>query len=142
MAHARHGAEWGASCCGGWVVLGSSEGALLALVTPILLHTQTRISLLPRHCPVVGAAAAHPWWMRSGRRRGWPATPTGGSMSVALALAALRGHRHSLIVVPFMLTALHTACVVTKYERAVTAAGASARHRQSHGLAGPGWSLT
>ena len=45
-----------------------------------------------------------------------------------------------LIVIPFMLTALHTAWVVTKsMSRAVTSSRrASARHRQSHGLADPG----
>ena len=37
--------------------------------------------------------------------------------TICLVAAALPCHRHSPIVIPFMLTALHTAWVVTKYER-------------------------
>ncbi|MDX7755641.1 Wzy polymerase domain-containing protein [Aeromonas caviae] len=93
-------------------------GALLALVTPILLHTQTEYPfyhaialwwalLLLIH--VVDAEveeeglAGHANW-REHVCRPW----------LLLRFAAIA---IPLIVVPFMLTALHTAWVVTKYER-------------------------
>ncbi|RWT34586.1 PglL family O-oligosaccharyltransferase [Aeromonas caviae] len=98
----------------GWV----RGPALLALVTPILLHTQTEYPfyhaialwwalLLLIH--VVDAEveeeglAGHANW-REHVCRPW----------LLLRFAAIA---IPLIVVPFMLTALHTAWVVTKYER-------------------------
>ncbi|MCP1265097.1 PglL family O-oligosaccharyltransferase [Aeromonas hydrophila] len=99
----------------GWV----KGGALLALVTPILLHTQTEY-------PLYHAIAL--WWALlllvyvldaeveeglqvSGRAswREYVYRPWLLLRFVAIIIP--------LLVVPFMLTAIHTAWVVTKYER-------------------------
>ncbi|MNH17402.1 hypothetical protein D3C79_770710 [compost metagenome] len=98
----------------GWV----RGSALLALVTPILLHTQTEYPfyhaialwwalLLLIHVLDAeveeGGTAGHANW-REHVYRPW----------LLLRFLAIG---IPLIVVPFMLTALHTAWVVTKYER-------------------------
>ncbi|MGS3136650.1 Wzy polymerase domain-containing protein [Aeromonas sanarellii] len=98
----------------GWV----KGAALLALVTPILLHTQTEY-------PFYHAIAL--WWALLLLLY---------AMDAEVEEEGLAGHANwrehvcrpwlllrfaaiaiPLIVVPFMLTALHTAWVVTKYER-------------------------
>ncbi|MFV7563602.1 Wzy polymerase domain-containing protein [Aeromonas sp. PS2Canimalfood6] len=95
----------------GWV----KGAALLALVTPILLHTQTEY-------PFYHAIAL--WWalllllyamdaevekQGHGNWRDHLCRPWLLLRFMAIAIP--------LIVIPFMLTALHTAWVVTKYER-------------------------
>jgi O-antigen polymerase len=95
----------------GWV----KGAALLALVTPILLHTQTEY-------PFYHAIAL--WWalllllyamdaeveeQDYGNWRDHLCRPWLLLRFMAIAIP--------LIVIPFMLTALHTAWVVTKYER-------------------------
>lgn len=95
----------------GWV----KGAALLALVTPILLHTQTEY-------PFYHAIAL--WWalllllyamdaeveeQDLGNWRDHQCRPWLLLRFMAIAIP--------LIVIPFMLTALHTAWVVTKYER-------------------------
>ncbi|WP_323949924.1 PglL family O-oligosaccharyltransferase [Aeromonas caviae] len=95
----------------GWV----KGAALLALVTPILLHTQTEY-------PFYHAIAL--WWalllllyamdaeveeQDHGNWRDHLCRPWLLQRFMAIAIP--------LIVIPFMLTALHTAWVVTKYER-------------------------
>lgn len=96
----------------GWV----KGGALLALVTPILLHTQTEY-------PLYHAIAL--WWallllihvldaeveegMQTASWREYVYRPWLLLRFMAIAIPVL--------VVPFMLTAIHTAWVVTKYER-------------------------
>ncbi len=95
----------------GWV----KGAALLALVTPILLHTQTEY-------PFYHAIAL--WWalllllyamdaeveeQDHGNWRDHQCRPWLLLRFMAIAIP--------LIVIPFMLTALHTAWVVTKYER-------------------------
>ncbi|WP_236754738.1 PglL family O-oligosaccharyltransferase [Aeromonas caviae] len=95
----------------GWV----KGAALLALVTPILLHTQTEY-------PFYHAIAL--WWalllllyamdaeveeQDHGNWRDHHCRPWLLLRFMAIAIP--------LIVIPFMLTALHTAWVVTKYER-------------------------
>ncbi|MFC5705288.1 PglL family O-oligosaccharyltransferase [Aeromonas eucrenophila] len=93
--------------------------ALLALVTPILLHTQTEypfyhaialwwallllIYVLDAEVEEGAHALGHASW-REYVYRPW----------LLLRFAAIA---IPLIVVPFMLTAIHTAWVVTKYER-------------------------
>lgn len=93
--------------------------ALLALVTPILLHTQTEY-------PFYHAIAL--WWallllihvldaeVEEGRlaagQASWREYVCRPWLLLRFAAIAI-----PLIVVPFMLTALHTAWVVTKYER-------------------------
>ncbi|MFB0777935.1 PglL family O-oligosaccharyltransferase [Aeromonas salmonicida] len=93
--------------------------ALLALVTPILLHTQTEypfyhaialwwallllIHVLDAEVEEGTQALGHASW-REYAYRPW----------LLLRFAAIA---IPLIVVPFMLTAIHTAWVVTKYER-------------------------
>lgn len=99
----------------GWV----RGPALLALVTPILLHTQTEYPFYH--------AIAH-WWallllvhvldaeVEEGAgarsRSSWREYTYRPWLLLRFAAIAI-----PLIVVPFMLTALHTAWVVTKYER-------------------------
>lgn len=96
----------------GWV----KGGALLALVTPILLHTQTEY-------PLYHAIAL--WWallllihvldaeveegMQTASWREYVYRPWLLLRFMAISIPVL--------VVPFMLTAIHTAWVVTKYER-------------------------
>ncbi|MDX7834255.1 Wzy polymerase domain-containing protein [Aeromonas caviae] len=95
----------------GWV----KGAALLALVTPILLHTQTEY-------PFYHAIAL--WWalllllyamdaeveeQDHGNWRDHLCRPRLLLRFMAIAIP--------LIVIPFMLTAMHTAWVVTKYER-------------------------
>lgn len=96
----------------GWV----KGAALLALVTPILLHTQTEY-------PLYHAIAL--WWallllihvldaeveegMQTASWREYVYRPWLLLRFLAIAIPVL--------VVPFMLTAIHTAWVVTKYER-------------------------
>ncbi|WP_252353520.1 PglL family O-oligosaccharyltransferase [Aeromonas jandaei] len=94
--------------------------ALLALVTPILLHTQTEY-------PLYHAIAL--WWLlltliyiidaeveeaaltNDGRTTWWEFECRPWLLLRFMAIAI------PLVVVPFMLTAIHTAWVVTKYER-------------------------
>ncbi|QNF18854.1 ligase [Aeromonas jandaei] len=94
--------------------------ALLALVTPILLHTQTEY-------PLYHAIAL--WWLlltfiyiidaeieevalaNDGRTTWWEFEYRPWLLLRFMAIAI------PLVVVPFMLTAIHTAWVVTKYER-------------------------
>ncbi|MGL5303282.1 MAG: Wzy polymerase domain-containing protein, partial [Aeromonas sp.] len=99
----------------GWV----NGMALLALVTPILLHTQTEY-------PFYHAIAL--WWLlltliyiidsdiaeqhvahANGQWWDWVYRPWLLLRFIAIIIP--------LVVVPFMLTAIHTAWVVTKYER-------------------------
>lgn len=96
----------------GWI----KGAALLALVTPILLHTQTEY-------PLYHAIAL--WWallllihvldaeveegMQTASWREYVYRPWLLLRFLAIAIPVL--------VVPFMLTAIHTAWVVTKYER-------------------------
>ncbi|MFQ2907991.1 Wzy polymerase domain-containing protein [Aeromonas allosaccharophila] len=93
---------------------------LLALVTPILLHTQTEYPLY--HAIVL-------WWLlltliyiidteieetnlaSHGRSSWWDMECRPWLLLRFMAIAI------PLLVVPFMLTAIHTAWVVTKYER-------------------------
>lgn len=93
--------------------------ALLALVTPILLHSQTEY-------PFYHAIAL--WWalllliyvldaeVEEGRlargRAGWQEYVCRPWLLLRFAAISI-----PLVVVPFMLTAIHTAWVVTKYER-------------------------
>lgn len=95
----------------GWV----RGPALLALVTPILLHTQTEYPFYH--------AIAH-WWallllvhvldaeVEEGAEASWREYTYRPWLLLRFAAIAI-----PLIVVPFMLTAIHTAWVVTKYER-------------------------
>ncbi|MGL5660953.1 MAG: Wzy polymerase domain-containing protein, partial [Aeromonas sp.] len=101
----------------GWV----NGMALLALVTPILLHTQTEY-------PLYHAIAL--WWLlltllyiidsdieetnlaRYGCNSWWHLVYRPWLLLRFIAIII------PLVVVPFMLTAIHTAWVVTKYERA------------------------
>ncbi|MFM5687034.1 Wzy polymerase domain-containing protein [Aeromonas caviae] len=95
----------------GWV----KGSALLALVTPILLHTQTEY-------PFYHAIAL--WWalllllyamdaeVEEQAHANWREYVCHPWLLLRFAAIAI-----PLIVVPFMLTALHTAWVVTKYER-------------------------
>ncbi|KOG94162.1 ligase [Aeromonas caviae] len=95
----------------GWV----KGAALLALVTPILLHTQTEY-------PFYHAIAL--WWalllllyamdaeVEEQDYGNW-----GDHLCRPWLLLRFMAIAISLIVIPFMLTALHTAWVVTKYER-------------------------
>lgn len=95
----------------GWV----KGAALLALVTPILLHTQTEY-------PFYHAIAL--WWallllihvldaeVEEQAHANWREYVCHPWLLLRFAAIAI-----PLIVVPFMLTALHTAWVVTKYER-------------------------
>lgn len=94
--------------------------ALLALVTPILLHTQTEY-------PLYHAIAL--WWLlltliyiidaeveeaaltNNGRTTWWEFECRPWLLLRFMAIAI------PLVVVPFMLTAIHTAWVVTKYEQ-------------------------
>lgn len=99
----------------GWV----KGGGLLALVTPILLHTQTEY-------PLYHAIAL--WWALLLLVYVLDAEVEGGLQ--ASGRASWREYVYRpwlllrfvaiiipLLVVPFMLTAIHTAWVVTKYER-------------------------
>ncbi|QXW31831.1 O-antigen ligase C-terminal domain-containing protein [Aeromonas sanarellii] len=95
----------------GWV----RGPALLALVTPILLHTQTEYPFYH--------AIAH-WWallllvhvldaeVEEGAEVSWREYTYRPWLLLRFAAIAI-----PLIVVPFMLTAIHTAWVVTQYER-------------------------
>ncbi|WP_323980738.1 PglL family O-oligosaccharyltransferase [Aeromonas media] len=95
----------------GWV----KGSALLALVLPILLHTQTEY-------PFYHAIAL--WWallllihvldaeVEEQAHANWREYVCRPWLLLRFAAIAI-----PLIVVPFMLTALHTAWVVTKYER-------------------------
>ncbi|MDH1843315.1 Wzy polymerase domain-containing protein [Aeromonas caviae] len=95
----------------GWV----KGAALLALVTPILLHTQTEY-------PFYHAIAL--WWallllihvvdaeVEEQDHANWREYVCRPWLLLRFAAIAI-----PLIVVPFMLTAIHTAWVVTKYER-------------------------
>lgn len=95
----------------GWV----KGSALLALVIPILLHTQTEY-------PFYHAIAL--WWallllihvldaeVEEQAHANWREYVCHPWLLLRFAAIAI-----PLIVVPFMLTALHTAWVVTKYER-------------------------
>ncbi len=95
----------------GWV----KGAALLALVTPILLHTQTEY-------PFYHAIAL--WWallllvhvldaeVEEGAEASWREYTYRPWLLLRFAAIAI-----PLIVVPFMLTAIHTAWVVTQYER-------------------------
>lgn len=94
--------------------------ALLALVTPILLHTQTEYPFY--HAIVL-------WWLllallyvidaeieerpyAAEQGRGWWVSEYRPWLLLRFTALVI-----PLLVVPFMLTALHTAWVVTKYER-------------------------
>ncbi|HHW4400489.1 TPA: Wzy polymerase domain-containing protein [Aeromonas hydrophila] len=99
----------------GWV----KGGALLALVTPILLHTQTEY-------PLYHAIAL--WWallllvyvldaeveegLQTSGRASWREYVYRPWLLLRFVAIII-----PLLVVPFMLTAIHTAWVVTKYER-------------------------
>ncbi|MFQ2156317.1 PglL family O-oligosaccharyltransferase [Aeromonas hydrophila] len=99
----------------GWV----KGGALLALVTPILLHTQTEY-------PLYHAIAL--WWallllvyvldaeveegLQASGRASWREYVYRPWLLLRFVAIII-----PLLVVPFMLTAIHTAWVVTKYER-------------------------
>lgn len=95
----------------GWV----RGPALLALVTPILLHTQTEYPFYH--------SIAH-WWallllvhvldaeVEEGAEASWREYTYRPWLLLRFAAIAI-----PLIVVPFMLTAIHTAWVVTQYER-------------------------
>ncbi|CAJ1881231.1 hypothetical protein HLBENOHH_03124 [Aeromonas dhakensis] len=99
----------------GWV----KGGALLALVTPILLHTQTEY-------PLYHAIAL--WWtllllvyvldaeveegLQASGRVSWREYVYRPWLLLRFVAIII-----PLLVVPFMLTAIHTAWVVTKYER-------------------------
>ncbi len=95
----------------GWV----KGAALLALVTPILLHTQTEYPFYH--------SIAH-WWallllvhvldaeVEEGAEASWREYTYRPWLLLRFAAIAI-----PLIVVPFMLTAIHTAWVVTQYER-------------------------
>ncbi|MGY6038928.1 Wzy polymerase domain-containing protein [Aeromonas sp. AE23HZ002T15] len=95
----------------GWV----KGAALLALVTPILLHSQTEY-------PFYHAIAL--WWalllliyvvdaeVEEGSQVSWREYVYRPWLLLRFAAIAI-----PLVVVPFMLTAIHTAWVVTKYER-------------------------
>ncbi len=95
----------------GWV----KGSALLALVLPILLHTQTEYPFYH--------AIAH-WWallllvhvldaeVEEGAEASWREYTYRPWLLLRFAAIAI-----PLIVVPFMLTAIHTAWVVTQYER-------------------------
>lgn len=99
----------------GWV----KGAALLALVTPILLHTQTEY-------PLYHAIAL--WWallllvyvldaeveegLQASGRASWPEYVYRPWLLLRFVAIII-----PLLVVPFMLTAIHTAWVVTKYER-------------------------
>ncbi len=99
----------------GWV----KGAALLALVTPILLHTQTEY-------PLYHAIAL--WWalllqvyvldaeveegLQASGRASWREYVYRPWLLLRFVAIII-----PLIVVPFMLTAIHTAWVVTKYER-------------------------
>ncbi|ANT67325.1 PglL family O-oligosaccharyltransferase [Aeromonas hydrophila] len=99
----------------GWV----KGAALLALVTPILLHTQTEY-------PLYHAIAL--WWALLLLVYVLDAEVEEGLLEAGLASWREYAYRPwlllrfvaiiiPLLVVPFMLTAIHTAWVVTKYER-------------------------
>ncbi|MGU5761780.1 PglL family O-oligosaccharyltransferase [Aeromonas hydrophila] len=99
----------------GWV----KGGALLALVTPILLHTQTEY-------PLYHAIAL--WWallllvyvldaeveegLQASGRASWREYVYRPWLLLRFVAIII-----PLLVVPFMLTAIHTAWVVTQYER-------------------------
>jgi O-antigen polymerase len=99
----------------GWV----KGAALLALVTPILLHTQTEY-------PLYHAIAL--WWallllvyvldaeveegLQASGRASWREYAYRPWLLLRFVAIII-----PLLVVPFMLTAIHTAWVVTKYER-------------------------
>ncbi|HAT1558083.1 TPA: ligase, partial [Aeromonas hydrophila] len=99
----------------GWV----KGAALLALVTPILLHTQTEY-------PLYHAIAL--WWallllvyvldaeveegLQASGRASWHEYVYRPWLLLRFVAITI-----PLLVVPFMLTAIHTAWVVTKYER-------------------------
>ena len=99
----------------GWV----KGAALLALVTPILLHTQTEY-------PLYHAIAL--WWallllvyvldaeveegLQTSGRASWREYVYRPWLLLRFVAIII-----PLLVVPFMLTAIHTAWVVTKYER-------------------------
>ncbi|ENC6657313.1 O-antigen ligase C-terminal domain-containing protein [Aeromonas hydrophila] len=99
----------------GWV----KGAALLALVTPILLHTQTEYPLY--HAIVL-------WWallllvcvldaeveegLQASGRASWREYVYRPWLLLRFVAIII-----PLLVVPFMLTAIHTAWVVTKYER-------------------------
>ncbi|MCX7131616.1 Wzy polymerase domain-containing protein [Aeromonas sp.] len=99
----------------GWV----KGSALLALVTPILLHTQTEY-------PLYHAIAL--WWallllihvldaeveegLQASGRVSWREYVYRPRLLLRFVAITI-----PLLVVPFMLTAIHTAWVVTKYER-------------------------
>ncbi|HHQ4689735.1 PglL family O-oligosaccharyltransferase [Aeromonas veronii] len=94
--------------------------ALLALVTPILLHTQTEYPfyhaivlwwLLLTLIYVVDSEIEETCPVRCGRSSWWDMGYRPWLLLRFIAIAI------PLLVVPFMLTALHTAWVVTKYER-------------------------
>ncbi|HHQ4774346.1 TPA: Wzy polymerase domain-containing protein [Aeromonas veronii] len=94
--------------------------ALLALVTPILLHTQTEYPfyhaivlwwLLLTLIYVVDSEIEETCLVRCGRSSWWDMVYRPWLLLRFIAIAI------PLLVVPFMLTALHTAWVVTKYER-------------------------
>lgn len=94
--------------------------ALLALVTPILLHTQTEYPfyhaivlwwLLLTLIYVVDSEIEETCLVRCGRSSWWDMGYRPWLLLRFIAIAI------PLLVVPFMLTALHTAWVVTKYER-------------------------
>ncbi|MGL5812484.1 MAG: Wzy polymerase domain-containing protein [Aeromonas sp.] len=95
----------------GWV----KGAAMLALVTPILLHSQTEY-------PFYHAIAL--WWalllliyvvdaeVEEGSQTSWRKYVYRPWLLLRFAAISI-----PLVVVPFMLTAIHTAWVVTKYER-------------------------
>ncbi len=96
----------------GWV----KGAALLALVTPILLHTQTEY-------PLYHAIAL--WWallllihvLDAEVEEGMPTASWREYVYRPWLLLRFLAIAIPVLVVPFMLTAIHTAWVVTKYER-------------------------
>ncbi|MBL0666720.1 O-antigen ligase C-terminal domain-containing protein [Aeromonas jandaei] len=94
--------------------------ALLALVTPILLHTQTEYPLyhaialwwlLLTFIYIIDAEIEEAALANDGRTTWWEFECRPWLLLRFMAIAI------PLVVVPFMLTAIHTAWVVTKYER-------------------------
>ncbi|WP_238427818.1 PglL family O-oligosaccharyltransferase [Aeromonas jandaei] len=94
--------------------------ALLALVTPILLHTQTEYPLyhaialwwlLLTLIYIIDAEVAEAALTNDGRTTWWEFECRPWLLLRFMAIAI------PVVVVPFMLTAIHTAWVVTKYER-------------------------
>lgn len=94
--------------------------ALLALVTPILLHTQTEYPfyhaialwwLLLTFIYIIDAEIEEAVLVNDGRTTWWEFECRPWLLLRFMAIAI------PVVVVPFMLTAIHTAWVVTKYER-------------------------